>query len=63
MANATAFALIPIRIEKAVISPIYSTIGTIDITKSTADAFVLIPIWSPLPTIPRTEGLSHALLK
>ena len=63
MANATSFTLVSVYIKKAIISSIDSAIGTINITESTADALVSIPLRDPFPPISRTEWRAFVLFQ
>jgi hypothetical protein len=63
MADTASFTPIFVYLEKAVIHSIDSTVGTINITESTADAFISIPLRDPLQPISRTERFPHVFFK
>jgi hypothetical protein len=63
MADTASFTPVLVYFEKAVIHAIDRTIGTVNIAKPTADAFVSIPLRDPLQPVSRTERLSPVFLK
>jgi len=63
MADTASFTPVFVYLEKAIIHSIDSSIGTVNITKTTADAFVPIPLRGPLQPITRTERFPHLFFK
>jgi hypothetical protein len=63
VADTASFTPILVYLEKAVIHAIDSTIGAVNITEPTADAFVSIPLRDPFQPISRTERLPPVFFK
>jgi hypothetical protein len=63
MADTASFTPIFVYLEKAVIHAIDGTIWAVNITESTADAFVSIPLRDPLPSITWTKRFPHIFFK